>query len=165
MAALALTVCGLFPAAAQTGALFQPADRDMIARYRPSMEGVTRCNQAAKALAAAARKDARLKAEIDAEDDQDEPDNATMAQTIQNIEKRAPIATAMLARSGCPVRDYFLIASQSALARMAASPELAKVMGESNFLPPETIAFWQKNGAAAERLLEEASKLLEFGKQ
>jgi hypothetical protein len=161
MAVLAMTLTGSFPASAQTDSLFNPADRETIKKYRPSMEVVTRCNQAAKSLAAAAKKDARLRAELKEEKSKTDSEDSII-ETAKQIEKRAPAATAMLAQNGCPIRDYFLIAMQSMMVKTLAVPELAK---EFNILPPETVAFWQKNAAATDRLLEEASKVLEFDKK
>jgi hypothetical protein len=158
MVVLALALGGSLPVSAETDGLFHPGDRDTISKFRPSMEAVTRCNQASKALASAAKKDARLKAEIAAENDNTDSD-ASIEQTVKKIEKRAPAASAMLTQNGCPLRDYFLIATQSMIVKMLGVPEVAK---EVNFLPPETVAFWQKNGVAADRLLEEAGKVLEF---
>jgi hypothetical protein len=161
MIVLSLALSGSLPVSAQTGGLFNPGDRDSIAKFRPSMEAVTRCNQASKALANAAKKDARLRAEIAAED-ADTDSEASIEQTVKQIEKRAPVASAMLTQNGCPLRDYFLIATQSMIVKMVGVPEVAK---DVNFLPPETVAFWQKNGVAADRLLEEAGKVLEFEKR
>jgi hypothetical protein len=163
-AALALTLVSV-PASAQTDSLFQPADREMLGKFRPSMDAVTRCNQAAKALAAAARKDARLKAELADDHFKNDVGDSTIEQTLKEVEKQAPMASAMMARNGCPVRDFFLLSFQSMVVKMSATPELQKMLGGTKFLPAETAAFWQKNGAAADRLLEEASKAIDLGKK
>ena len=165
MTVLAVMLTGSFPALAQTDNLFNSADREMLAKFQPSMDVITRCNQAAKALAAAAKKDARLKAELAEDHFKNDMSDSTLGQTLKEIDKEVPIASAMMARNGCPVRDFMLIAFQSMVVQMLATPELSKVMGETNFLPAETTAFWAKNGAAANRLMDEASKALELGKK
>jgi hypothetical protein len=159
MAVLALTLAGSPPARAQTESLFGPGDRQALGRFRPSMEAVMACNKAAKALAAAAQKDARLKAELAKADTEDETADATLEENIKEVEKVAPLVTAFMARNGCSVRDFFLLVSQAMVVKMLAVPEFAK---EGNFLPPDTIAFWKKNEATTDRLLEEAGEVLDF---
>lgn len=162
-AVVALTLTGSFPLAAAAQDLFGPRDRAALARFRPSLDGLTRCGNAVKALGAAAAKDPRLKAEIakaEAESNQDTSD-ATLEQDIGNIEKTAPAAVAFMVRTGCPIRDYYLNLFQFVLVQMIGTP-LAK---EAEFLPPETVAFWRKNAAAAERLMSEAEKGFNIGKQ
>lgn len=163
MAVLALTLAGSVPLGAAAQDLFGPGDRAALAQFRPSLEGLSRCGNAAKALGAAAAKDPRLKAELakaEAESGRDTSD-ATLEQSIGDTEKTAPAVTAFMARNGCPMRDYYLTWSQYVLVQMLGTP-LAK---EVEFLPPATVAFWQKNAAAAERLMSEAAKVLEFGKE
>lgn len=162
MTVLALTLTGLFPVSAQTDSLFGPGDRAALASFRPSMEMVTTCNKASKALAAAAQKEPRLKAELaKADSNSDKQTAETIEQNIKEVEKDSPLVTAFMARTGCSVRDYFLMASQFMVVKMLTVPEFAK---DGNFLPPETVAFWRKNETAAGRLLEESSKVLDFKK-
>jgi hypothetical protein len=162
-AVLLLILTGLSPAFAQFADLFGPGDRQALASFRPSMDIVTTCNKASKALAAAAQKDPRLKVELaKADANSDKQTAETIEQNVKEVEKDSPLVTAFMARNGCSVRDYFLMASQFMMVKMLSVPEFAK---DGNFLPPETVAFWRKNEAAADRLLEEAGNVLEFKKE
>jgi hypothetical protein len=162
-AVLTLALAGLSPASAQLADLFGPGDRQALASFRPSMDIITTCNKASKALAAAAQKDSRLKAELAKADANSGKQTAeTIEQNIKEVEKDSPLVTAFMARNGCSVRDYFLLASQFMVVKMLSVPEFAR---DGNFLLPETVAFWRKNETAADRLLEEAGKVLDFKKE
>jgi hypothetical protein len=151
-------ISGAAAAADDDKPMFTPADQRILAEYRMSMDTAKRCYEAWKSALQGADNNPGLRKEL-AEQDTDD-DAETIPDMLKAAETHMPNTSAAIKRGGCTMRDTIVMFMEATAVEAA---DLAKQMGgdakEFSFIPPETVAFFEKNGETLRGYVDDIEQL------
>src|SRR5690349_9689601 len=139
--------------------LFNPADRQALHDYRLSMDTATRCYQAWRKLLDDADKNPAIRKEMAAHDD-DDADVHSIGDMVKLAETKAPATTSFLKQNDCAFRDTVMMFMESMAIEVAGfMKQMGKENKELDFVAPENVDFYQKNGPQLKKYVEDIQAL------
>jgi hypothetical protein len=139
--------------------LFNPADQQALHDYRLSMDTATKCYQAWKKLLDASDKNPAIKKEM-ATQDSDDADTRSIADMVKLAETKAPATTVFLKQNNCAFRDTVMMFMESLAIEVAGvMKQMGKEDKEFDFVAPENVAFYEKNGPQLKKYVEDIQTL------
>ena len=151
-------ISGTAAAADDDKPMFTPADQKILADYRMSMDVAKRCYEAWKSVLQSADGNPALHGELAEPESDDEAE--TIPDMVKEAETHLPNTSAALKRAGCTMRDTIVMFMEATAVEAA---DLAKQMGgdakEFSFIPPETVAFFEKNGETLRGYVDDIEQL------